>query len=217
MIKQVESTLQIVPADADSEQQWRRVVYVLDHTATLEWMGIQEDKRRDLESRLSTLCLAHWSEPAIDRWLIDNDILHDISGTTAVMEATGGYHYLLSHLREICLEGEGTRLDAAIQILGDRLYDNRSAFFKTVYAAADLSNDPTLKTVFADLVKLIQPGQEENYDVVIDVLTEEDRSREQLEHFIDVLDRTAHLICFRDGDRVTSLSINPIQRALLVN
>lgn len=106
-----------------AKDRWLRILFLFDPASTWQWLALSESERLRLEEAAdAALWPRPWTQSAIRYRLEKRDML-DTNGTrtTAALEATGGWPYLLDVLFERC--GEKTDLkptaDQMIKELND--------------------------------------------------------------------------------------------------
>jgi hypothetical protein len=177
-------------------------------------MGILRQQRLELESRLSMIKLGGWNEYAVKHFLSDSEMPDTTIPLASVMDATCGYQYLLHNLYATYAQNRETGLEKLAQELRETVDDHSSALSKTLHAAVGLNKNPLLETFFSDLVELVSPGEEADYGDVIELMTEEHHSKEQVESYMEVLDRTSHIVIYGD-DKPRSFKVDPLIGRLL--
>jgi len=121
------------------QQQWVRLLVVLDADATLEWAGISPVQRETLESAVDVaLAPRRWDSIAIRQRLEHQQKIHTESAVTKVSIATGGWPILLDELSAMAdvdddLRPEAERLE---RLLGDHRSDLAGKFRRALGVAS---------------------------------------------------------------------------------
>ena len=97
----------------DFSQRRRRplqVVFILNPEASWTWLKVSSTKIHDLENRTDPIYLRRWNEEGIKQRLSQAEKLDSDEVCQEVMEATGGWPFLLDELLERCGGADDPRL-----------------------------------------------------------------------------------------------------------
>ncbi len=107
LVEQVEAAMKICQRYKQRRDQWLRIVFAFDPTSTWKWLQLPEDKRTNLENRLdAVVTLSRWNLTGIRQRLRQHqpEMLSSEEACQAVLNATGGWHWLLDEFIKQCAQ-----------------------------------------------------------------------------------------------------------------
>ena len=100
-----------------------KVVFILNPAATRSWLKVAADQRKDRENRADLIYLHHWDEVGIQQRLSQAEKMDSPEVCQKVLEATGGWPFLLDALLQRCGDDTNPRpyADTLIEEMGPEL------------------------------------------------------------------------------------------------
>lgn len=170
----------------DFNQRRRRplqVVFILNPEATWSWLKLPEAQRIDRENRADPIYLMRWDEVGIQQRLSQADKMDQSPVCQKVMEATGGWPFLLDDLLHRCSDDDDPRPCAEILVeetlkskLGSKLLqqaglDSQATPFRILQTIGECGkvSDADIETL-GDLVEGDPPLTPEDCKIAVEFL-----------------------------------------------
>lgn len=85
-----------------SRKRWMRVLFLFDPQATWTWLSLPQNLREDLENRADYVTPHHWNLVGVRQRLEQHGKMDTDKVCQQILQATGGWHYLLENLFDRC-------------------------------------------------------------------------------------------------------------------
>lgn len=142
-----------------------RIVLTIAPDFAAFWHEIELIRRQELEAELGLIVLQRWSREAVRAWLEEMNVPNTEPNVTSVLAATGGYHYLISHLQDLLRPGRAE--PEAIIADFDRTASNQESEIAKGFrdALAQSAMPPQVLETYRQVASVVGDGTEKMSDV----------------------------------------------------
>jgi len=205
----VKSSLEFCGVRLRTAEQWLRILFLFDSTATMRWLFSPRVKRMQLEDRADAVVFPnHWGLDEIHCRLDQNEKISTEDIRESILRETGGWPILLDRLFHLCRDDGDVK--PAIETLKTDLQDPSSETSMKFRKSLGLEANSLAYDIWNFLSQEANP---EPVDLIIDMIrTEHKLTIEDCENAIEYLHRTGCIAMFEDG---TAIGVEPTLKRLI--
>ncbi len=205
----VKSSLDFCGVRLRTAEQWLRILFLFDSTATMRWLFSPRVKRMQLEDRADAVVFpTHWNLDEIHCRLDQNEKISTEDIRESILRETGGWPILLDKLFHLCRDDGDVK--PAIETLKTDLQDPSSEISMKFRKSLGLEANPLAYDIWNFLSQEANPVPA---DLIIPMIrTEQELTIENCENAIEYLHRTGCITMFEDG---TAIGVEPTLKRLI--
>lgn len=202
----VKSSLDFCSVRLRTAEQWLRILFLFDSTATMRWLFSPRKKRMRLEDRADAVVFPrHWNLEEIHYRLDQNEKIGTEDVRESILNETGGWPILLDRLFHLCRDDGDVK--PAIEILKTDLQDSSSEISIKFHNSLGLETGAVYDDIWNLLLQEPVPD-----DLIIDMIrTESKLTIEDCKNAVEYLHRIGCVAKFEDS----TIGVEPTLKRLM--
>ena len=206
----VKSSLDFCSVRLRTAEQWLRILFLFDSTATMSWLFSPRVKRTRLEDRADAVVFPHhWNLDEIHYRLDQNEKIGTEDIRESILDETGGWPILLDRLFHLCRDDGDVK--PAIETLKTDLQDSSSEISMKFRNSLGLEVNPLAYGIWNFLFQEANPVPA---DLIIPdmIRTEHKLTIEDCKNAIEYFHRIGCIAMFEDS---TAIGVEPTLKRLM--